>query len=118
MEIVDARVPLLPGSGPLAAYGVIANRSDQPVKIVSLSAEDFDAAVLHRSRSENGQVHMQAVAPLVIAPGDRLELRPGADHIMLMGRQAELAVGNAVRVTLKLEGGRQIEHLFPVTPLP
>ena len=50
-----------------------------------------------------GMLGMRPVARVEIPAGGKLELKPGSYHIMLIGLNQELKVGDKIEITLKLE---------------
>ena len=53
--------------------------------------------------STGGMLGMRPVDRVEIPAGGKLELKPGSYHIMLIGLNQELKVGDKIEITLKLE---------------
>ena len=58
------------------------------------------AAVLHQTRNDAGVMRMLDVASIPIAAGQRVALKPGGYHIMLVGLQKPLKPGDTFPVSL------------------
>jgi copper(I)-binding protein len=55
----------------------------------------------------SGMMMMERVDKVELAPGSRVELRPGSYHLMLIGLKRALTPGQTVTLTLEFErGGR------------
>ena len=53
--------------------------------------------------STGGMLGVRPVARVEIPAGGKLELKPGSYHLMLIGLNQELKVGDKIEITLKLE---------------
>ena len=53
--------------------------------------------------SSGGMMGMQKVDRVEVPAGGKLELKPGSYHIMLIGLNQELKVGDKIDITLKFE---------------
>lgn len=109
MTLEDAWVRAMPPSGRMtAAYMTIVNNSESAYGIIGARAEHAASAELHTTRSVDGVVHMEQLEGLAIAPGERVELRPGGTHLMLMGLTFMPVPGDTVELCLELLGGAEI----------
>ncbi|MBO9493385.1 copper chaperone PCu(A)C [Thalassotalea sp. G20_0] len=96
-----------PGMSSSAAYMTIYNGSHQAVQIRSLSSPVARKTELHTTEMNNGMMKMRRVDNLTINPGDRLELKPGGYHVMLMGLNKPIAKNSDVPVTITFSNGDQ-----------
>lgn len=70
--------------------------------------------MIHETVPSNGMSTMRD-APLLSLPANgQLLFAPGGRHVMLMNPDHALRVGDKVRVTLVLSGGRRVAADFPV----
>jgi len=97
-----------PTAKALAAYMVISNASQEPVKLVSVDSPDFSAVEVHQSMVHQGRMHMMAVENLEIAPGKSLTLNPGGYHLMLMDPRKMLKSGDRVLLRLQFDTGEAL----------
>ncbi|RME33236.1 MAG: copper chaperone PCu(A)C [Gammaproteobacteria bacterium] len=107
-----------PGAPALAAYLVLHNGTDRPRTLVSVEADGFAHAMLHRSITHADMAHMEHVDRLTLAPGETLRLEPGSYHIMLMRPARDLREGDTVRLTLRFADGTEQTTRVPVTRQP
>ena len=59
--------------------------------------------------SDGGMMGMRPIARLEIPAGGSVELKPGSYHIMLIGLNQELKVGDKIEVTLEFEKAGEIK---------
>jgi copper(I)-binding protein len=94
-----------PAGAPVAGgYMRITNRGATPDRLIGGSADVARAFELHEMATIDGVMRMRPIAGgIVIAPGQTIELRPGGLHVMFMGLQRQLRLGERVRGTLVFE---------------
>lgn len=105
-----------PGASVGAAYLKLENRSGQTVQLLPSAASSVSARVeLHETRSDGGMMGMRHLDhALPIAPGQTADIKPGGLHLMLVGLQAPLKVGDQVQLALALADGRTLSVNAPV----
>lgn len=97
--------------GSTAAYLTIANSGASGDRLLSVSVAAPAHASLHSTTTENGIARMRPLADgLELPAGKTVVLRPGGDHVMVMGLQGPLEAGGALPLTLRFEhsGERQV----------
>jgi len=96
-------------------------QSSEDAKLVGVSTPLAKSAEIHSSSESQGVVHMHAVDAVKLPAGQRVELKPGGFHVMLVGVSHPLREGDRVPLTLTIEdasGKRsRIELTAPVRPL-
>ena len=117
LSVTDAWVRAIPGAAVAAAYMRLHNGGTQPLRVTGVRSAVAGHAMIHETRLENGVSTMRAHEPLVIAPGESVELKPGGLHVMLHDLAHPLAVGEQVPLELLLEGGGRIAVSARVRPL-
>jgi Uncharacterized protein conserved in bacteria len=100
-----ARLPPNPAMPMTAGYGVLHNGCGKAVVVTGASSARFGDVSLHETTVVAGVSRMRAIERLPLAPGARVELKPGGMHLMLMQGKGALAEGQAVPLRLQLEGG-------------
>ena len=105
-----------PGASVGAVYVTVENRGTKTDRLLGATSPAAQSAMLHWSVEENGVATMRHAAP-EIPPGETLEMRPGAVHIMLMGLNAPLKEGETIDVTLDFEVAGQILAAAEVMPI-
>jgi copper(I)-binding protein len=87
-----------------AAYMTIQNRGSRPDRLVGASFEGAKRVELHESFvDEQGIASMRHVDSVELPPGGEARLEPGGLHVMLMGLDAPLSVGDSVSAVLQFE---------------
>ncbi|RDI95195.1 copper chaperone PCu(A)C [Meiothermus sp. QL-1] len=106
-----------------AAYMVLYNPGDRPVRIVGASSPIASRVEFHQTTRGGHDHHadlsaMRRVAALVVPARGRLEVLPGGYHLMLYGLREKnprpLQEGQRVAITLRLEGGGSVTFSLPV----
>jgi copper(I)-binding protein len=102
-----------------AAYMRIKNLSPSPLRLISASssmAAKIEPMITTRQQRNGLEVMgMQSVDHLEIPPKGVLELKPGGDHLMIMGLTSHPKEGEKVKMTLRFAPGDQrLEVEFPV----
>lgn len=101
--------------GVSAAYMVLLNRTDAALKIVSAESPAAAEVQIHETVVENDMAMMRELeAGLDLPAGERVELKPGGIHIMLLDLVAPIAPGQAVLLTLTFETGETLTLAVPV----
>lgn len=116
VKVVDPWIPEAPPTAhAMAAFMVLENDEDRPVRVIAAHAPGFDTIELHKSVEENGMHKMLKQEALVIPEMGSLELRPGGYHVMLIGvQEPRPKAGDVIPLRLDLEGGESIEVSVPV----
>jgi len=105
---LQALPPIAEGT---AAYMKIRNLGRVPLKLIGASspiATRIEPMITTR-QARNGQevMGMEAVAELEIPPGATLELKPGGNHLMIMGLISQPKEGEHVKFTVRFAPGDQ-----------
>jgi len=116
VKVVEPWIPEAPPTAhAMAAFMVLENDEDRPVRVIAAHAPGFDTIELHKSVEENGMHKMLKQEALVIPEMGSLELRPGGYHVMLIGvQEPRPKAGDVIPLRLDLEGGESIEVSVPV----
>lgn len=83
-----------------ACYLEITNTGHEPDRLVSAASPAAAKVELHTHLMDNGVMKMRPVEAFEIAPGEPQVLRPGGNHIMLMGLTGPLKPGTSFPMTL------------------
>ncbi|MBR7628150.1 MAG: copper chaperone PCu(A)C [Aeromonas popoffii] len=117
VEAVDGYVRLLPpGSPNTAAFLVLKNDADKPVKLVAATSSEVGRAELHTHLHENGVMKMRQVESIEVPAKGEVALKPGSFHIMLF-EVRELFQGTPFPLTLTMDDGQKLELSLPVKPI-
>ena len=90
-------------------------------KLVAVASPLAGVAEIHEMAMDGNVMKMRAVPAIDLPAGKTVELKPGGYHVMLMDLKQELKAGDAVPVTLVVEGAggkrESIELKAPVKAL-
>ena len=87
-----------------AAFMTLKNEGDIDDALVSAQTDVAETVELHESKmDENGVMKMSPVPNIPVPVGDSATLKPGGLHVMLIGLQQELAVGDKFSLTLNFK---------------
>jgi copper(I)-binding protein len=96
--------------GMTAAFGTLVNNTDAEVTIVSGASPLSPKIELHEVVDSDGKMIMRPKeGGFVIPARGTHELRPGGDHIMLMGVAKAVKPGAHIPFTLTVKGGQPLE---------
>lgn len=102
-----------------AVYVSITNTGKTDDRLVSAQCDCAGMAMLHTTTKMQGMTGMNDVNSFDIPPGATLQLKPGGNHIMLMGVRHRLVAGSTetVRLTFAREGVVKLKVPVSETPL-
>ena len=103
-----------PGKMMTAGYASLENVSKEVITITGVSAEAAGHTSLHETRIERDRSTMRPVARLSIEVGERVSLKPGGLHIMLMKLSESLTDGQSIDICLELENNDSLCSAFSV----
>ncbi len=90
-------------------------------KLVSVASPLAGVVEIHEMAMDGNVMKMRAVPSLELPAGKAVELKPGGYHVMLMDLKQDLKAGDAVPLTLVVEGAggkrESIEIKAPVKAL-
>ncbi len=105
-----------PASKNTAAYITINNPSLIKDKLLKVECDVCEVIELHNHINEDGIMKMRPV-DFIDVEKDKVELKPGSLHIMLMGLTKDLKEGDTVKMRLVFETTGPVEIDFPVSQL-
>lgn len=102
VEVANAWARATPGKAETgAAYATI--RSPTADRLVSVSTPVAKKAELHTMSMQGMVMKMRPLAGLDVAAGQAVTLKPGGEHIMLLGLNQPLREGQSFPLTLEFE---------------
>lgn len=90
-----------------AGYMTLVNVGSEEVTLVKIESGAFNSIEVHEMVRVDGLMEMHEVTDLVIPATGQIYLEPGGKHLMLMGPQAHLKVGQKVDMTLTFKSGKK-----------
>ncbi len=98
--------PVAPNGG---AYLTIMNHGAQADRLLGARTERAAVTEIHTHVQENGLMQMRQVDGVDIPPHGTAILKPGGDHLMMMGLTAPLAEGDSFALTLIFEKAGEVQ---------
>lgn len=93
-------------TGMSAAFGMLKNPTDKPIRIIGATSSYATAVQLHEVVSKDGAMVMQQKAGGFVLPANgMLELKPGGNHLMFMGITKPIKAGTMVPIILVTADG-------------
>lgn len=103
-----------PGQPNSAVFAVLTNTGETPLALVSAESEAAETVELHTHTMADGMMQMRKIERIELPPGERVELKPGGLHVMLIGLAEQLKPGMEVPLTLVVDDGSRVEVTAPV----
>lgn len=91
-----------------AAYLTIANHGEEADRLVAASTPAAERTELHTHLVEGGIMRMRPIEAVEVPPGAPAAMRPGGDHVMLMGLRQPLRVGDSFELILVFEKAGEV----------
>ena len=106
VEITDAWVrATVPGQQVAGAYLTV--RSARAAKLIGVSSPVAKSAEIHSMSNAGGVMRMRKLDSLALPAGERVELEPAGNHIMLFDIKRQLQPGEKIPITLIVEERRK-----------
>lgn len=104
-----------PAAKVAGGYLRIANRGQQPDRLVSATFEGSNSVEVHEMAHQDGVMTMRELPKgLEIGPGATVELKPGGFHLMFIGLKSGLVEKQRPKGVLVFEKAGRIEVEFAV----
>ena len=98
-----------------AAFMTIANTGHGDDRLVAVTAAVAKKAEIHETSMEDGVMKMRGLKDgLPIPAGGKVELKPMARHVMMMGITERLVEGETLVLTLTFEKAGSVEVAVPI----
>ena len=78
--------------------------SSEAASLLSAASPLAGVVEVHSMKMEDGVMKMRALPKLDLPAGKAVKLQPGGNHLMLMDLKQQMKKGDAVPITLKIEG--------------
>ena len=98
-----------PGQPSGGAYLKLQNNGSAADRLVGGSTPAADHVEMHSMSMDGDVMKMREGKAIDVAPGQTVELKPGALHLMLVGLKAPLKAGDKVPMTLKFEKAGEVK---------
>ena len=99
------------GSGNGAVYAVLVNAGNAPDALLGAESDAAATVEIHETYRDMNMMMMRPVRKIDVPAGNKVELKPGGYHVMLLNLKRDLKAGETISVTLQFEKAGKI----PVT---
>ena len=118
VHVMSAWSPALPPvSENGAVYLTLKNYGDAPDRLVGASSPVAAQVEIHGHTMEGGLMTMRRISSLPLNPGEYVTLKPGGNHLLLIGLKRPLKEGDKIALTLQFEKASALEVMVTVEPL-
>jgi periplasmic copper chaperone A len=102
------------GAQTAIGYMTIKNNGTTPDRLVGGSIDAADHFQLHAMTMENGIAKMRELSDIEIKPGQMIEFKPGASHVMFVNLKRPLSKGEHISGTLVFERAGKVNVEYSV----
>jgi copper(I)-binding protein len=103
------------GAQVAGGYMKIENTGKEPDRLIGGTTSVAGKFEIHEMKMDGGVMRMRELPKgLELKPGERVELKPGSYHLMLMGLKQPLKDGDKVTGTLMFEKAGKVEIEYAV----
>jgi copper(I)-binding protein len=106
-----------PGARVAAGYLEIRNSGKEPDRVIGASTPAAERVEFHVMTLDGDIMKMRQVKDFEVPARQRLVLRPGGSHLMLVGLKQPLAKGDRIPLTLRFERAGELQIELEVQPL-
>lgn len=103
-----------PGTAIAAGYMEIRNSGREPDRLMGASTEAAERVELHVTEREGDVLRMRAVAHFEVSARQRIALRPGGAHLMIIGIKKPFAKGERVPLNLRFERAGELQVVLEI----
>lgn len=103
-----------PGQPNSAIFMMLKNNSAKEISLIRAQSNVADAVELHTHTMDQGVMKMRQVSEIRIPGNGMAQLRPGGNHIMLIGLKQNLFEGQKVSVKLYFSNGSMAVVEMPI----
>ena len=94
-----------PGAKNAAAYVTIMNHGMKSDALIGVASNVSAKVELHSHKNDSGVMRMRQIVSVPVPAHTVAELKPGGDHIMLMGLKRPLKAGDHIMLRLSFQSG-------------
>lgn len=119
VRVQDAWARATPAVAPVAGgFLTVVNDGDQPDTLLRVESDVAERVEIHEMRNDGGVMRMRALPKGLVVPAhDKLELKPGSYHLMLIKPRRALMPGDHFDATLVFRRGGRVNVRFDVRAL-
>lgn len=112
VEDAWARAAIAGGNG--AAYARIVNDGEEADRLIAVKGDAANVVEIHEMSTEGGVMKMRKLDALEVPAKGVAELKPGGNHVMLIGLKDALSEGGALSLTFVFENAGEVAMELPI----
>ena len=101
-----------------AVYFVLHNHSSEADELIGISSDAAAAVEMHESQMSGDVMQMHPIQSIALEPDAEVTFEPGGFHVMLVGMEKELKVGDQIEIILHFQNSADLPLLVPVSEMP
>jgi copper(I)-binding protein len=115
LNIEDAMARAVPPTAKMsAAFMTLTNNADTDLAVVSAESSVAKAVELHNNTMTDGKMRMRQVNQIDLPANQTTELKPGGQHVMLIGLNRALVEGETIDLKLNFSDGSSESMEIPI----
>lgn len=115
LRIEDAMARAVPPTAKMsAAFMTLTNNADTDLAVISAESSVAKAVELHNNRMTDGKMKMRQVNQIDLPANQTTELKPGGQHVMLIGLKRALVEGETIDLKLNFSDGSSESMEIPI----
>ena len=115
LKIEDAMARAVPPTAKMsAAFMTLTNNADTDLAVVSAESSVARAVELHNNTMTDGKMKMRQVNQIDLPANQTTELKPGGQHVMLIGLNKALVEGETIDLKLIFSDGSSETMEIPI----
>lgn len=115
LNIEDAMARAVPPTAKMsAAFMTLTNNADTDLAVVSAESSVAKAVELHNNTMTDGKMKMRQVNQIDLPANQTTELKPGGQHVMLIGLNRALVEGETIDLKLNFSDGSSESMEIPI----
>ena len=102
-----------PGQSVGGGYLTIENPNPTADKLLSVTFAKATSVQIHEMKMDGDKMMMRQITSVEIPANGIVELKPGGNHLMLMGLDSPIKDGEQLKMTLQFEKAGKVDVVFP-----
>lgn len=116
VEITDVWARASPG-GARNGAAYLTMQSPTGDRLTEAASPVADTVELHTMTMDGGVMRMREIAAIDLPAGEKVTLKPGGLHVMLIGLKQPLQAGETIKLTLEFEKSGRREVTAAIAPV-
>jgi copper(I)-binding protein len=114
IEVSDPWVRATPPGAQAAALYLTLQAQEEDERLLGGDTDVAREVQVHTHVHQGGMMRMERIDALELPKGQAVTLKPGGDHLMLIGLEGPLVAGATVEVVLRFDRDESLRVVAPV----